>query len=187
MNNLRIAIITIFISVPLMFSLFNKKVEAVEKSSLNIAVVNMEEVFNQYKKTEIKNSKLKKEQEEKQNEGQKMLEEINRMKEEVDLLSEDAKKKKEDEIKEKVMAFRKFSEEAQKDLMGQRNIFMEEILKEIEGIKKDIGKEEGYDFIANEKAFIYYSGNMDITETVIQKLNKQFSNEVAETVKAINR
>ena len=89
------------------------------------------------------------------------------------MLSGDAKKKKEDEIKDKIKELREFSEITRNDLLKKRNDMWKAIFDEIKAVVQDKGKKEEYTLIFDDKALLYKIDGMDLTDEIIQILNKE--------------
>lgn len=142
-------------------------------SEMKIGYVDFEKVFNEYHKTKEGNEILNKEKAAKEDEGKKMVDAVNKMRQEAELLSQEAKKKKEEQIKEKIRELREFSEITRRDLLKKRNDMWKTIFDEIRTVVQEKGKKEGYTVIFDDKALLYKLDGMDLTDEVIQSLNKE--------------
>jgi len=142
-------------------------------SEVKIGYVDFEKVFNEYHKTKSGNEILNKEKSAKEDEGKKLVDSINKMRQEAELLSQEAKKKKEEEIKQKIRELREFSEITRRDLLKKRNDMWKDIFDEIRNVVEAKGKKEGFTVIFDDKALLYKTEGMDLTDEVIQTLNKE--------------
>jgi outer membrane protein len=61
------------------------------------------------------------------------------------------------------------------ELQKKESELIDEILLDIEKILKKIAQEEGYSVILNKPAILYMSADLDLTDTVIDTLNKASS------------
>jgi outer membrane protein len=145
-------------------------VEAADK----FACVDLEQVFNEYQKTQDEEEKLTKIGEEKQKDIDSKLKEIDVLKEKMDLLSEREKEKVRVELDNKMEELRQFDRQVRTDLMRQRNEIIEGILQEINSVVEDYGKSKKYTIIFNSRALLYQDKGLDITEELIKHLNKNY-------------
>jgi len=141
-----------------------------------VAFVAVEKLFEKYQKTVDLNTKLQKERKEKIAERKTMVEEINKLKDEADLLRDDAKRKKEAVVDDKVKALYQFEEKVKREAIQQQARLQEEILSEMRGALKEIGKRDGYDmiFAVTDDDIGYHSAKLDITDQVVKMLNKKY-------------
>lgn len=142
-------------------------------TKLKIGYVDFEKVFNEYHKTKEGNEILNKEKVAKEDEGKKLVDVINKMRQEAELLSQDAKKKKEEEIKQKIKELREFTELTRRDLIKKRNDMWKGIFEDIRAVVQEKGKNEEYSLIFDDKALLFKLDGLDLTEEVIQVLNKE--------------
>jgi outer membrane protein len=134
--------------------------------------VDVNKIFNSYKKTVEADKALEKKQEEIQKQRQRMVEEIREMKDKMELLSDEAKEGKQKQINEKIRELQEFDREKRNELLKERDDAAQKIVKELDKVIKRIGKEEGYTYIFNERFILYGENQYDLTEKVLKALNR---------------
>ncbi|MDP8234234.1 MAG: OmpH family outer membrane protein [Candidatus Saelkia tenebricola] len=145
--------------------------QAAEKN----ACINLEMVFNEYQKTKDEEAKLTQIGEEKQKEIDVKLKEIDQMEEDMDLMNDSEKEKMKVKLDKKMEELRQFDRQIRADLMRQRNEIIKGILDEIDNTVQEYGKSKGYNIIFNSRtAILYQNKNLDITQTMIEYLNKSY-------------
>ena len=114
-------------------------------------------------------------------EYQKMVKEYNDMIEEIDsqslLLSPEKKQEKMKQAQEKALAIERYKYEKlgpEGELYKKSMEFTKPIIEKINKLIADIGEQEGYDFIfdASSGALVHALPKYDITDLIIEKLNK---------------
>lgn len=144
--------------------------------SLKVGYVNLEMVFDQYKKTAESRDEFEKERESQQKEIAKKQEELRKAQEsyekQKDILKPEEKKKSEEEIQKLQQEFYNFVGAANQKLDEKKNQLIEARLKEIQQAIKDFAIKEKYDFILNSQAVFYGPEGTDITDQIIKYLNK---------------
>ncbi len=137
-----------------------------------MAFVNISRIFDAYQKTQKYNTQLDEKYSEYEEERNKKIEEIRESEGRLSLLKESERKKLEAEIEEKKNALLEFDRAQQTDLRKERDEKIREILVEIENIINDFAKKEGYTLILNDRVLIYGEESLDITDKIIERLNK---------------
>ncbi len=164
----------IFVIVLLMFvGSLTSSCWAAEKN----ASVDLEKVFNEYQKTKDEEAKLTKVGEEKQNEIDAKLKDIDQMKADIDLMSDKEKGEMKAKLDKKMEELRQFDRQVRVDLMRQRNEIIKGILDEIDKVIAEYGKSKGYSIIFNSRALLYKNKGFDITDEVIEYLNKNYKKD----------
>ncbi|MDD3374580.1 MAG: OmpH family outer membrane protein [Candidatus Omnitrophica bacterium] len=143
------------------------------QSSLRIAYVNLSRVFDEYSKTSNYDQTLEKKSTEYQKERNKKLEKIQEAERKLVLLKEEEKEKLKIEIDKNKNDLIEFDREKQTDLRKERDEKIREILLEIEEVVKVYAEKEKYDIILNDRVLIYGSKELEITEKVLDILNKK--------------
>jgi outer membrane protein len=139
-----------------------------------IGYVDLSRVFDQYQKTIDYDKELEKKGDKKQSEREKKVSEIKRLKEELELLSEKGKKEKQDEIDRKIKELQDFDLATRTDLKRERARVVREILKEIDKVVQEYGKNKGYFLILNDRVLLYGDEQFDLTDEIIKILNEKY-------------
>ncbi len=140
-----------------------------------IGYVNLSLVFDSYEKTKKFDKELEGQADAKRKEREALVNDVKKLRDEVELLSEDKKASKQTQIDDKVKQLQAFDKEARENLRRQRDTMLREILQEIDGIVKEFGDKEGYEYILNDRVLLYKSDANDLSQKIIQKLNAKKS------------
>lgn len=140
-----------------------------------IGYVDVAKVFDEYGKTKDSDKMLEDKGSKKQTERDKMVEEVRKLKDELELLSDKGKEEKQIQIDEKIKKLQDFDRQTRDDLRRERDTAAREIFKEIEKVIQGIGEKEGYNIIINERALVYATKDANLTDKVLEALNKQYT------------
>jgi Skp family chaperone for outer membrane proteins len=147
------------------------------RSSSDIAVVDIEKVFQKYDKSRKIYESLEKEKGELEAKGQKMLDEINALVKESEILSEEAKKEREKRIKEKTEALEAYQVYASRELMGKTSAEYEKLMVDVRAVAESVAKRNGVSLIMDSSAVVYRKDSLDITLEIVEELNKRCKEE----------
>ncbi len=171
------AIAILVVSAVLIF--FSLTVAGAASQPVKIATINMQKVV----RNSAAGKKAMKELNEKFEALQKKLrakqEEIKAFKEDLEkkapLMSEEARADKEREYKKMLRDFKDKSDDAQYEMRQAESKRMEPILKELEKLVNQIGRDGKYTIILehNMPGLYYISPDIDITDMVIKKYDNQ--------------
>lgn len=163
---------------------------------LKIGVVDLNKVFEKYEKRKTFDVQLK----EKENQYQKIIndkkKELVSLNEKIQLLDlgSEVRKKDEETFEKKNIELESYAKFAEKNLVKKYKEYFESLYTEVCKEVEDIGRREQYDLIIKKeepelqsrgiselqfkvgiKSVLYHSENIDITDQVINNLNKRFS------------
>lgn len=141
-------------------------------AEVKIGYVDVEKVFNSYKKTEDLNNKLRTDQRKTQEKIQKMMKEIEDLQKEMKILSPESKKKKEKVLSKKRGELRTFAKHSHTELLKERERMMSEILQDIDKVIQEEAKRGNYDIILDKRVLLYGNESLDITNKIIKALEK---------------
>ncbi|MFQ5861566.1 MAG: OmpH family outer membrane protein [Candidatus Brocadiales bacterium] len=168
----------------------------VSAEELQIGVVNLNQVFENYeKRAELEESfkELRAGEEDLLRDKQDNLVGL---REEIQLLERgsEARKEKEVELEKKLLYLQLEEEVARKNLGAKEKEFYEELYNDISGAIEEIGREQGFDLILKKEVIepksadllelrlkigmgtvLYYSDVVDITDMVIDYLNEKYA------------
>lgn len=142
-----------------------------------IAFVDVAKTFDTYEKTKQNDQVLAEEGKKKQTQRDAMIQEIRRLKDELALLADKNKEEKQVAIDEKIKALQDFDQKAREELSKKRDEAVREILKDIDTVMSDYGKQKGYDLIFNERALLYRNDKYDVTTDILNELNNRYKNQ----------
>ena len=162
----------IFASVVLLLCalFFTGGVLAAEK----FAYVDLSRLFSEYAKTKEYDKTLTEKQNNYRTEIDKKTNEVKQFQDKINLLSDKEKEAKKDEFETKIKALQDFERQKLTDLRKEQDESMKEIFKDIEEAVKKYAEKEGYTLVFNDRVFVYQTKNMDITDKVMDILNKGY-------------
>ncbi len=138
-----------------------------------MAFVNLSRVFDEYHKTAKFDKVLEDKSLAYQKEHNLKLEKIQEAERRMNLLKEEERRKLAEQIQKDKNDLREFELQRGTDLRKERDDKIREILLEIEQAIKTYAEKEKYDLIFNDRVLIYGLPTLDITETIINTLNKK--------------
>lgn len=156
-----------------------------QQAETKVAVVNSQRIVEESTEGKKALADLKRFQDEKLEELRQRQQEITELKQRLDegklSLAEGKIKELEKEYEERVIAFRRFQDDADRQLAKQRDEVLEEIESEVLEIIAEIGREEGYTLIFNKFAggLVWADDAVDITDEVITRFNAARSGSAA--------
>lgn len=139
-----------------------------------IGLVNLGKVFKEYAGTRASESELEKLSTAKQQEREKRVGEIRDMRDELALLNDETREQKRQTIEDRLRDLAGFDQEARESLVGRRNEALENVLGEIEKVVTTHAKEKGYELVLSDRAVLYGTDAMDITDEIIAILNRNY-------------
>ena len=139
-----------------------------------IGLVDLARTFDSFQRTKDSEKVLEAEAAKKKEERDKRIDEIKRLKGELELLNEKGKAEKQAVIDQKIQELQAFDRDVQDGLRRERDRAIQEILKEIDGVIETFGRENGYTMLLNDRALLYGKKEMDITDQIIEILNKGY-------------
>jgi len=104
----------------------------------------------------------------------KKANELKQYQEKINLLNDKEKEAKREEFESKVKALDEFVQQKRTDLSKLDFDNTKEILKEIEDSVKQHAEKEGYSLVMDDRVLIYETKSMDITDKIIEILNKGY-------------
>jgi outer membrane protein len=147
---------------------------SVYASSMRIAYIDFQKVFESYYKTDQVNKDLKGKTDEWQGQLDKYKKEISALKENYDKneskMSDSDKKKAREEIMGKLQKYQSLGQDLTGKLKKLQYSQYEKIKEDIQKFLERFGKREKYNLIL-DRAVVFYGGT-DITDKVIKQLNK---------------
>ncbi len=152
-------------------------VPATADAQMKIAVIESERIVTESKEGQQALEQLKQAREQKMAEGRALQDEINELRKRLDeggnALSEDRQAELRKEYEDKIIAIRRFQDDADRDLAKVRDATLSKIEKEVLEVIDQIGDEGGYTIILNkfQSGLVYADEAIDITDEVIERFN----------------
>jgi outer membrane protein len=144
------------------------------ESQGKIGYIDLSRSFDEYQKTKDFDKELENKGDMKQQEREKVVQEIRKMREELELMNKNAREKKEADIEAKIKSLQDFDQEAKTDLTKERDNMVKDILKEMSDVIKEYGEKNGYSIIVNDRVLLYGNPEMDLTNEIIKILNDKY-------------
>ena len=155
--------------------LFSISAPAFAESQGKIGYIDLSRAFDEYQKTKDFDKELESKGDMKQQEREKLVQDIRKMREELELLNKNAREKKEADIEAKIKSLQEFDQEAKTDLTKERDNMVKDILKEMSDVIKEYGEKNGYSIIINDRVLLYGDSSMDLTNETIKILNDKYN------------
>lgn len=145
--------------------------------------VDLAKTFSEYKKTKDYDKALGDREQVYTAERDKKVNELKQLQDKLNLLSEKEKESKKTDLDTKVKDFQEFDRQKQTDLRKEQDEKMKELLKDIEDAVKQYSEKEGFTMVFNDRILVYQNKALDITDKVIEILNKDSSSAGTKTKK----
>lgn len=139
-----------------------------------LGYVDLSRLFSEYGKTKDYDKVLSSKQDAFQADIDKKAEEVKQLQDKINLLSDKEKEAKKTDLQTKTEALKEYSRQKGMDLRKEQDEKMKEILKDIEDTVKKYAEKEGFTLVFNDRVLVYQSKNMEITEKVLELLNKGY-------------
>lgn len=148
-----------------------------QETDLKVGFVNVGRVIEEAPQGEAALQKLEEEFGPRDREIRAMREEVQKLEEELIknelVLDESDRTKKELELRDRRRALRRATSEFREDYNLRRNEELNALQKLVIKAIVEIAKQESYDLILHEPAVVFASDQIDMTETVLEKLRAQ--------------
>lgn len=142
-------------------------------SANKFAFINLARAFSEYNKTKDFDKALTDKENVYTADRDKKLADLNSLKDKFSLLSDKEKDAKKGELENKAKSIKDFITQKEEDLRKEQETKMKEILGDIEAAVKTYSEKEGYTLVFNDRVLVYQSKTMDITDKIIDILNKK--------------
>ncbi len=139
-----------------------------------IACVDISRIFDAYQYTIDAEAELEKSKEEAQKKVNEKLEDIKKIQDKLDALPESKREEQQRIFDEKLAALKTESKDVSRKLVETRNEKVKEILKEIQTFIEEYAAANDYDFILRKRMVIYENDKFDLSEDIIEQLNKKY-------------
>ncbi len=144
--------------------------------ALNIAFVDTERVYNASKEKQSAEAIFTKEAEEMQKQLETKYNELvnlnQKLREQAAFLSQEEGEKKQQELIQKQEAFNQMRSEMLSKSERRKAELMKPILEKIKSVVSNVRKEKGYDVVFDMAVVISGDDKLDITDVVIERVNK---------------
>jgi outer membrane protein len=156
----------------ILLSLLSFSVSAAGKS----AFINSQQLLEKSPQAIAANQQLKQEFGEREQSLRKLAEGIQQMERTYQtdsaIMSEDQKRKAEENIVQNKRRFQFEQQSLKEDLQSKQRGLLKGVQASIKTVIQTYGKANGYDFIFTDTSIAYASDAVDITDAILQELNK---------------
>ena len=171
----RISILYLAVAI----GIFVFDINAVAQNQFKLGVVDTQKVFEGYKRAKAAEEVLKTAEDRLRAQLEDVREEIRTMEERLTkqklFLPDPETESIENDIRMRKQEYQRELEIGQESILAKQKELVEPILKEIETLIKEIGKNDGYNLILEKRLVtLYVDSRYDLTETVIQTLNERY-------------
>ena len=171
----RISILYVTVGI----GLFAFAISAVAQNQFKLGVVDTQKVFEGYKRAKTADEVLKTAEDKLRGQLEDVRAEIQTMEERLTkqklFLDDPQTESIENDIRLKKQEYQRELQIGQESILAKQKELVEPILKEIETLITEIGKNGGYNLILEKRLVtLYVDPNYDLTESVLQTLNEQY-------------
>ena len=138
-----------------------------------IGCVNSKQILNDYSETKTFNKEMEARDSRVMKEIEEKTKRVRKLRDDIELLSDKAKKKKQTELRGKIKELDEFRKAQVEGLIQWRDAEILKIRKSILDVIFAYAKQNGYDMVCDETAYVYVDGKYDITTDIIKELNKR--------------
>ncbi|MDD5120917.1 MAG: OmpH family outer membrane protein [Candidatus Omnitrophica bacterium] len=137
-----------------------------------LGYVDLSRAFSEYNKTKGYDKTLSDKEKNYTEERDKKVADLKAFQDKLNLLNDKEREAKKDDLQAKVKAFQDYDRQKQADLRKEQEDKMKELLGDIQEAVKKHAEKEGYTIVFNDRVLVYQAKSMDITDKVIEILNK---------------
>jgi Skp family chaperone for outer membrane proteins len=115
----------------------------------------------------------------KEEEGQRMLQEIQKLEEELSVMADSKREMYIKEYQRKIEALDKLREQARDEIMDRQSVDLKRIANKIKNVIEEIAKKKNLTMVLELKPILYLDRTkvIDISPQVIEEINKQYELE----------
>lgn len=150
--------------------IFTGALSAAEK----FAYVDLSKIFSEYKKTKDYEKNIADKEQAYTTERDKRVNEVKQLQDKLNLLSDKEKETKKAEVETRIKDLQEYDRQKQTDLRKEQDEKMKELLKDIEDAVKQQALKDGYSLVFNDRVLVYEEKSLDITDKIIEILNKGY-------------
>jgi outer membrane protein len=144
-----------------------------------LVFVDFQKVFDQSKVIQKLNSELQERIRSEQDTIVKKRESLEKSKEELEkkvaVLNPEVRAKKEEELRQELKDLKRFAGDKEEEFQRRGSTLMQDIMKELGAIVKEIGEKKGYAAVVERSTggVIYFDPSSDITDEVVKEYDKR--------------
>jgi outer membrane protein len=161
---------TVVVLLGIIFSLalFTGVSQAADK----LGYIDLSRTFSEYNKTKGYDKTLSDKEKTYTEERDKKVADLKTFQDKLSLLNDKERAAKQTELQAKLKTFQDSDRQKQADLRKEQEERMKELLGDIQEAVKKYSEKEGYTIVFNDRVLVYQSKSMDITNQIVEILNK---------------
>lgn len=144
-----------------------------QAQNLKLGYVDLRKAFYEYEKSKTFDAQLNEVTTKKNDERNKMVEEITKMRDKAALLNDNQKAEAAKQLDAKIGALNEFDRQTRQELLNKKNDMFREIIDDIQKVVEELGKQGGYDYVLDSRNIMFAKPDFDLTAQVLEKLNKK--------------
>ncbi len=148
--------------------LFAGNAQAADK----MGYIDLSRTFSEYNKTKGYDKALSDKEKTYTEERDKKVADLKSFQDKLNLLNDKERAAKQNDLQKKLKAFQDSDRQKQADLRKEQEEKMKDLLGDIQEAVKKYAEKEGYTIVFNDRVLVYQSKSMDITDKIIEILNK---------------
>ena len=156
----------------------------VQAAEMKIGLVDFQQVVEKSEPGQRVEAGLKKEGERMEAELKKDKEELEALKEKMEreatVMSREAREEKEIEFRVKARNLQEKDQRYRQEFVGKQRQEIDELRKVVLEIAQEVGKKEGFTIIVSKVGVLYNDPAVDLTDKVVQMLNKRLAGKGAQ-------
>lgn len=144
-------------------------VEAADK----FAYVDITRIASEYTKAKTYSKSLEDKANSYEAEVNKKVNEVKQLQDKINLLSDKEKEAKKSEVEAKVKDLQDFRRQKETDLRKEDFENTKEVVEDIRTAIKNYAEKQGFTLVFDDRALVYQTKDMEITDKIIEILNKE--------------
>jgi len=144
----------------------------VAQAADKLGYIDLSRTFSEYNKTKGYDKTLTDKENAYKDEREKKVADLKSFQDKLNLLNDKERETKKGELQTKLKAFQEYDRQKQNDLRKEQEEKMKELLGDIQEAVKKYAEKEGYTLVFNDRVLVYQTKSMDITNQIIDILNK---------------
>ncbi len=149
------------------------------QQNLNIVYINFFKVFSEYEATKDAESTLEQKDRLRQEQREKIVEEIRQLRDKFALLTPEGKQEKQPLIEDKMKKLQEFDQQSRSEMAKTRDDALRKIVQEIKDYVKEYAEKQGYDIVLNMaeavEVVVYGRPELDRSSDIIKGLNESYT------------
>lgn len=139
-----------------------------------IGYISLKTLLDDYKRVTDGEDQLLQQAEQKNEEREKLVNEIKALREKIELMDAAEKEKKQAELDEKIKSLQDFTYQTRNSLRQDRDEKFRDIMKEVKEVIAEFGQSHNYNIIIDDTLLLYKQESLDVTAEIVKILNQRY-------------